>query len=130
MVAYVSYKRVDIYMHEEEVPTWASSIMGSVLPPKSSLKIGFADARFQWSALDEERQDTARFTLGPLNINFPIGKLSLITGTNGAGKTALLSALLGGMCVIRSSSSIGLTAGKPGRAILHRRAGLHRQNKS
>lgn len=85
-------------MHEEEVPTWASSIMGSALSPISNLKTGFADARFQWSVPEEETRDTPRFTLGPLNMSFPVGRLSLITGTNGAGKTALLSALLGGVC--------------------------------
>lgn len=40
--------------------------------------------------------NVTQFMLGPLSISFPLGKLSLVTGTNGSGKTALLSALLGG----------------------------------
>lgn len=93
----MSYKRIDAFMREDEVPTRASTIMGSVLSRISEPKIGFENASFQWSIPDEDGQDVARFALGPLGINFPIGKLSLITGTNGSGKTALLLALLGGM---------------------------------
>jgi ABC-type cobalamin/Fe3+-siderophores transport system ATPase subunit len=36
------------------------------------------------------------FELGPLDITFPKGKLTLVSGATGSGKSALLAALLGG----------------------------------
>lgn len=44
------------------------------------------------------------FTLSDLNINFPIGKLSVVTGPTGSGKTALLIALLGEMELLNGRS--------------------------
>lgn len=37
------------------------------------------------------------FNLSDLNITFPVGKLSVVTGPTGSGKTAILTALLGEM---------------------------------
>ncbi|KIR42549.1 ATP-binding cassette transporter [Cryptococcus deuterogattii 99/473] len=44
------------------------------------------------------------FMLSDLNINFPIGRLSVITGPTGSGKTALLTALLGEMELLSGRS--------------------------
>ncbi|OWZ59696.1 ATP-binding cassette transporter [Cryptococcus neoformans c45] len=44
------------------------------------------------------------FTLSDLSINFPIGKLSVVTGPTGSGKTALLVALLGEMELLNGRS--------------------------
>ncbi|CAG8734590.1 40836_t:CDS:10 [Gigaspora margarita] len=56
--------------------------------------IGFENATLQWS-----NNDTANglniFTWINLNVHFPYGKLSLIYGPTGCGKTGLLKALLG-----------------------------------
>ncbi|KAM3508368.1 hypothetical protein MY11210_006767 [Beauveria gryllotalpidicola] len=39
--------------------------------------------------------DTVRFTLRDLSVNFPTGKLSIVTGNTGSGKSLLLAALAG-----------------------------------
>ncbi|KZT01394.1 uncharacterized protein LAESUDRAFT_739182 [Laetiporus sulphureus 93-53] len=94
--AYVSMQRIEAFLKEAEVPDWASSLKK---PPSSETidqdEISFEDARFEW---DVSPKDTpSRFQLGPLNIRFPEGKLTLVSGATGSGKSALLAALLGEM---------------------------------
>ena len=90
-------------------------------------KIGFENATFRWNSgkQEESTKDTPKakskgngngtassptvsqsstanadeevFELSNLNVNFPIGKLSVVTGATGAGKSAILVALLGEM---------------------------------
>ncbi|KAJ3554652.1 hypothetical protein NM688_g2996 [Phlebia brevispora] len=95
--AYVSMQRIEAFLNEQEVPDWATSLKraGS---QEASDRIGFEDATFEWDSAPKE--EPSRFTLGPLNISFPRGKLTLVSGATGAGKSALLNALLGEMhCV-------------------------------
>lgn len=42
-------------------------------------------------------EETRRFELRDINIDFPVGKLTVVTGPTASGKTALLMALLGEM---------------------------------
>lgn len=58
-------------------------------------RLGFKDARFGWRAQTDDMMDR-HFQLGPLNLDFPLGQISLITGATGSGKSTLLAALLGG----------------------------------
>ncbi|WWC92185.1 uncharacterized protein L201_007139 [Kwoniella dendrophila CBS 6074] len=53
---------------------------------------------------ESEEQEEAYFSLSDLNIDFPIGKLSVITGPTGSGKTAVLIALLGEMELLNGQS--------------------------
>lgn len=88
-------QRIEKFLAEPEVPDWASSLKRDPHTSSSNeAEIGFENATFEW---DIEPQDApARFTLGPLDIRFPPGKLSLVSGPTGAGKSALLVAMLGG----------------------------------
>ena len=109
-------QRIEVFLKEDEVPDWASSLKrktveGDPLPSTSSQPprlgrriaepargetvIGFEKAILTWSVIPRGRQDTP-FKLGPLNLTFPIGKLSLVSGATGSGKTGLLLSLLGG----------------------------------
>ncbi|KAI0749685.1 P-loop containing nucleoside triphosphate hydrolase protein [Daedaleopsis nitida] len=94
--AYVSMQRIEKFLAEPEVPDWASSLKRDPHASSSNeAEIGFENAKFEW---DIEPQDApSRFTLGPLDIRFPPGKLSLVSGPTGAGKSALLVAMLGEM---------------------------------
>ncbi|TFK56635.1 pleiotropic drug resistance ABC transporter [Heliocybe sulcata] len=96
--AYVSMQRIETFLSEPEVPEWASSLKRTVSHEGigTCQEIGFDDAVLQWYSNSESE----RFQLGPLRIKFPVGKLTLVTGPTGAGKSALLTALLGEMkCV-------------------------------
>ena len=100
-LGYVSYKRINAFMCEDEVPAWASTIMSTGSRAGFLSSAGFEHATFQWNSPYENEINANRFLLGPLSINIPPGELTLITGTNGSGKTALLSALLGGLHFFR-----------------------------
>ena len=109
-------QRIEAFLKEDEVPDWASSLKRKTVeekplpstssqpprigrripePAKEGTRVGFENAIFTWSVVPRGRQDTP-FKLGPLNIAFPLGKLSLVSGATGSGKTALLLSLLGG----------------------------------
>ncbi|KAJ2371523.1 hypothetical protein H4S02_009527, partial [Coemansia sp. RSA 2611] len=63
-------------------------------------KLGFEDATLAWAAAnDNDRNSTAgaEFTLANISLQFPSGKLTLVGGATGSGKTSLLSALIGEM---------------------------------
>jgi len=88
-------QRIEGFLRESEVPTWASSLTASY-DDRHTDEIGFAAATFQWPSLPKSPSTPSRFELGPLDITFPKGKLTLVGGATGSGKTALLAALLGG----------------------------------
>ncbi|KAF7311117.1 P-loop containing nucleoside triphosphate hydrolase protein [Mycena chlorophos] len=94
--AYVSMQRIEAFLLEDEVPKWASTLKTEEEERPSSMDIGFESAVFEWQVPSETSPTAARFQLGPLDVIFPKGKLTLVSGATGSGKTALLSALLGG----------------------------------
>ncbi|WVO13715.1 hypothetical protein L204_101337 [Cryptococcus depauperatus] len=69
-------------------------------PGSDDPQIGFSQAILTYATNGEieassEDKSLDIFALGQLNINFPIGKLSIICGPIGSGKTTLLLGLLG-----------------------------------
>lgn len=101
-------QRIEVYLAEEEVPAWASSLKAAEnpenFPTSDNRRIGFEQATFEWHGRAEHATTPAAsgtatphvFQLTNLDISFPLGKLSLVAGSTGSGKTALLNALLGG----------------------------------
>lgn len=55
------------------------------------------------SEIAEEEQ---RFELRDINVDFPIGKLSLIVGPTGSGKSSMFLGLLGGTLVSQTFGSL------------------------
>jgi len=99
-------QRIDGFLAEEEVPEWASSLSTVVSECGGDCSdVGFDNATFEWHGAPQRLAAESRFQLGPLDIKFPKGKLSLISGATGAGKSALLSALLGGQSILSSNGS-------------------------
>lgn len=93
-------QRIEHFLKEAEVPDLASSIKSAGRPPtEEDGRIGFENASFEWD-IAPKSDIPSRFTLGPLNVEFPKGKMTLISGATGSGKSAFLSALLGGRCLI------------------------------
>ncbi|KAL5518793.1 hypothetical protein ACEPAH_476 [Sanghuangporus vaninii] len=94
--AYVSYQRINAFLKEDEVPEWSSTLLHTPGPGDTDFnRVGFGDALFTWSTSRRNSDPCPSFQLGPLDINFPPGRLTLITGSTGSGKTALLKSLLG-----------------------------------
>jgi ABC-type siderophore export system fused ATPase/permease subunit len=83
-------QRIERFLHEEEVPAWATTLKKHDIAAHQDMT-GFVDAEFSWS-----RSSAPRFTLGPLNVAFPAGSLTLVSGATSSGKSALLAAMLGG----------------------------------
>jgi ABC-type siderophore export system fused ATPase/permease subunit len=99
-IAYVSMQRIQDFLKEDEVPDWASTL-SSPIPNSSHVtddKVGFSEASFEWQdpSTNTAAPSSTRFQLGPLDVVFPIGKLTIVSGATGSGKSALLAALLGG----------------------------------
>ena len=95
-------------MREEEVDAWASDLMRECEPLHDKIeRLGFEHARFGWN-LDTDDCVHRHFELGPLDLDFPLGQVSLVTGATGSGKSALLAALLGGKRVIPSALILNL----------------------
>ncbi|KAF9270717.1 pleiotropic drug resistance ABC transporter [Marasmius fiardii PR-910] len=108
--AYVSMQRIEQFLKEDEVPEWASTLTGtSSNSDQVDGKLGFSDATFRWQAPPKTVSTPDNFTLGPLDIVFPEGQITLLSGPTGSGKSAILAALLGEMCCISGHVFINKT---------------------
>ena len=82
--AWVSVKRIEEYLNSPEVSIVA----------KPSHEVAFDNATIAWPE-DEDVADEDRFVLRNVNVTFPKGELSVISGKTGTGKSLMLSAILG-----------------------------------
>ncbi|CAE6506129.1 unnamed protein product [Rhizoctonia solani] len=105
--AYVSMQRIQTFLNETEVEDWASSIKRTdeaLDTEVVSNRIGLQDATFIWHLNPSEAEDPvkshANFKLADITLEFPLGRLTLITGATGSGKSSILAALLGEMMCV------------------------------
>ncbi|KAI7822518.1 P-loop containing nucleoside triphosphate hydrolase protein [Gamsiella multidivaricata] len=91
MQAAVSLKRINKFLLEEELikDTAVTKVNAKAGTNISQPIIGFVNASYAWPNKEQ------RFKLKNLNVDFPVGKFSVIIGPTGSGKSALLLALLG-----------------------------------
>ncbi|KAG5787418.1 hypothetical protein H9Q69_013513 [Fusarium xylarioides] len=89
---FVSLKRIQTYLNGPEMENTLSE----------GTDVAFEDASIAWPE-DDETPDEDRFILRSLNIKFPAGELSVISGKTGTGKSLLLSAILGETDVLEGS---------------------------
>ncbi|KAJ3577184.1 hypothetical protein NPX13_g3383 [Xylaria arbuscula] len=106
--AWVSIKRIDSYLRGAEI----SKIT------KDADEISFDNASIAWPSdkdpADEE-EDPDRFILRNINVTFPKGELSVISGKTGSGKSLMLAAILGEVDLLSG------TIAKPQAPLLHER---------
>ncbi|KAI9203555.1 P-loop containing nucleoside triphosphate hydrolase protein [Polychytrium aggregatum] len=86
--ALVSLKRIEDYLNQEELEDTSNCRPETALSEQSGRaqrapKVGF------------EQSSYVRFVLKNLNIEFPLGKLTVVCGPTGCGKSSMLLALLG-----------------------------------
>lgn len=83
----VSLDRVQEFLNEDDTEKY-----NQLSVDKNGKQIAFKDATITWDK--DNKQD---FKLRNLNIDFKVGKLNVVIGPTGSGKTSLLMALLGEM---------------------------------
>ncbi|KAK9454724.1 hypothetical protein V1511DRAFT_361560 [Dipodascopsis uninucleata] len=93
--ATTSIERVQKFLNEEETKKYDQ--LRTIRDEPDAPLIGFKDASFAWG----EGETSYDFKLQDLNITFEPGKLTVIVGATGAGKTSLLLALLGEMNLLK-----------------------------
>ncbi|KAM0253097.1 hypothetical protein ACHAQJ_007419 [Trichoderma viride] len=95
--AKVSIDRVEEYLLEAETEKYQQLGLDNV-DEDGKKHIGFRDATLIWGGKDSVAEDGSRaFQLLDLDIDFKIGKLNIIAGPTGSGKTSMLMGLLGEM---------------------------------
>lgn len=96
--ALVSVRRIDAYLREPETMKYEQLLPSEDDEERSDSDpvVGFQDATFVFKTEDKDTEETtSSFALKDLNLSFPEGKLSIIAGPVGSGKTCLLLSLLG-----------------------------------
>ncbi|KAI0126931.1 P-loop containing nucleoside triphosphate hydrolase protein [Xylariales sp. AK1849] len=91
---WVSVKRIDAYLKGAEIEQFT----------KEADEVTFDDATIAWPA-EQKDDDPDRFILRNVNVTFPKGELSVISGKTGAGKSLMLAAILGEVDILSGSIS-------------------------
>ncbi|XXH00736.1 hypothetical protein Hte_007086 [Hypoxylon texense] len=99
--AKVSVDRVEEFLNEDETEKY-EQLGANNIDENGDRVIGFRHADFIWGGKDVVARDgSTAFRLLDLNVNFRIGKLNIIAGPTGSGKTSMLMALLGEMTMTK-----------------------------
>ncbi|CAK7215322.1 Transporter of the ATP-binding cassette (ABC) [Sporothrix curviconia] len=98
----VSIDRIEEFLSEEETEKFDQLGLDNIDETTGERVIGFRkNASFIWGGKNVVAEDgSMAFRLLDLDIDFQIGKLNVITGPTGSGKTSLLMALLGEMTIL------------------------------
>ncbi|KAL8377907.1 hypothetical protein RB595_008543 [Gaeumannomyces hyphopodioides] len=99
--AKVSVDRIEEFLTEEETDKFEQLGEDNV-DENGQRVVGFREATFIWGGKDVVGEDGSQaFRLLDVDIDFQIGKLNVVTGPTGSGKTSLLMALLGEMTLVK-----------------------------
>lgn len=114
---WVSVQRLEAFFQEPEVEPWVTALRpeGASSSPSEGEGVGIDNGTFVYDeeAAKERESATApapvdgetamaaeeeepKFELRDITVDFPVGKLSLVCGATGSGKSSLFLALLGG----------------------------------
>lgn len=91
----VSLERIQEFLNEEDTEKYEQLLVDG-----NGKKIRIENAVVSWGHNKED------FTLKDINIDFKIGKLNVILGPTGSGKTSLLMALLGEMYILEGKITV------------------------
>lgn len=97
----VSVDRIEEYLSEPETDKY-SQLITRKKDDKGQSVIGFENGTFSWGGIDMKDKTAAdAFKLMDLNLKFSVGKLNVVVGPTGSGKTSLLMGLLGEMTKLK-----------------------------
>lgn len=118
--AKVSIDRVEEFLNEEETEKYIQ--LRDSNPPGEPPKIGLEKATLTWDVSKGASHDRSNdsladaFRLINVDVSFHVGKLNVVAGPTGSGKTSLLMALLGEMKLLEGR--VHLPGGTGNRAML------------
>lgn len=99
----VSVDRVEEFLNEDETEKYEQLRQGRKDENADPI-IGFDNATLTWGGKDAQKADgQTAFRMIDMDLRFLIGRLNIIVGPTGSGKTSLLMALLGEMTLIKGS---------------------------
>lgn len=99
----VSVDRVEEFLNEDETEKYEQLLQGHK-DGNGDPTIGFEKATLTWGGKDAQKADgQTAFRMIDMDIRFLIGRLNIIVGPTGSGKTSLLMALLGEMTLVEGS---------------------------
>lgn len=102
--AKVSVDRVEEFLNEDETEKY-EQLGPDNIDENGNRVVGFRNADFIWGGKDTVARDgSMAFRLLDLNVDFRIGKLNIIAGPTGSGKTSMLMALLGEMTMTKGKT--------------------------
>ncbi|KAF1850938.1 uncharacterized protein K460DRAFT_391320 [Cucurbitaria berberidis CBS 394.84] len=97
----VSVDRIEEYLSEPETDKYSQLITRKKGDDGQPI-IGFENGTFSWGGKDMTNKTAAdAFKLMDLNLKFSVGKLNVVVGPTGSGKTSLLMGLLGEMTKLK-----------------------------
>ncbi|OJJ42630.1 hypothetical protein ASPZODRAFT_76575 [Penicilliopsis zonata CBS 506.65] len=109
-------RRMEAFLNREE--------QKSILSPSLSGRLEFHNASIAWPAGDdsagaEKEKAIRRFSLAGINLDFPVGEMSVVHGKTGCGKSLLLAAALGEADLLDGRIEVPMVNGKtPGTAFV------------
>ncbi|BGP48208.1 hypothetical protein JCM10450v2_004080 [Rhodotorula kratochvilovae] len=129
---WVSIQRLEQFFDDPEVDPWVSSLRPDTLalpaPDGAKGEVGISHGTFKYHEKDAAGSSSTaaagtatpvegeqKFELSDVDVSFPEGKLSLVCGATGSGKTSLFLALLGEMTCV--SGAVHLRKGTVGSAL-------------
>ncbi|CED83676.1 Multidrug resistance-associated protein/mitoxantrone resistance protein, ABC superfamily [Phaffia rhodozyma] len=95
--SYVALQRMNKFLHETELIDRYAEADESEEEVENPDYIGFHNASFAWLKNVKEGDNVRNFKLHIDDLKFKKGKINLVAGATGSGKTSLLMALLGEM---------------------------------
>lgn len=102
----VSVDRVEEFLNEDETEKYEQLLQGRKDENGDPI-IGFDQATLTWGGKDGQKAEgQTAFRMIDMDIRFLIGRLNIVVGPTGSGKTSLLMALLGEMTLIEGSVSL------------------------
>ena len=99
----VSVDRVEEFLNEDETEKYEQLLQGSKDDNGDPI-IGFDKATLTWGGKDVQKADgQTAFRMIDMDLRFSVGRLNIIIGPTGSGKTSLLMGLLGEMTLVQGS---------------------------
>lgn len=101
--SHVSFERIVSFLNEPETSKCQQLQRNVTSSSPFSSRIGIENGTFSWETGTLAQSSVKDFKLRDINVEFELGKLNVIVGPTGSGKTSLLLALLGEMELLKGS---------------------------